>query len=156
MTAIFGSNQAAKLFLPKGSASWNIKDVVKKDQYANVFLLSFSLRDRELVDVRRCFDETTHIFAFGRNPAQCVLQVSVLMFLYNGCTEAAATKNWARLDDIRKAYAKQRVYKSTKALEVTIDGFTCNGFLIDMSIDNVNPSDKTSVVTFTFLLDQEV
>ena len=155
MTMIFGNNQTTKLFLPKGSAKWELGEVLKKGQYNNIFLLSFSLRDRELVDIRRCFDETTHIFAFGRNPAQCILQVSILMFLYNGCPETATS--WATPDELRKSYSKNRIYKKTDApIAITVDDFTNSGFLIDMSIDNVNPSDKTCVVTYTVLLDQEV
>lgn len=155
MTVIFGQKQNAKLFLPKGSSAWDLKDFIKKGEYENIFLLSFSIKDSEIVDVRRCFDETTHIFAFGRNPVQNVMQVSFLMYLYNGCKNKKG-KKWAKIDDIRKAYDKQRVYKKTDVVEIKIDDLTVYGFLIDMTVSDVNPVTKTAVISFTFVVDQEV
>lgn len=141
----------AKLMIPRGSSSWEIKDVIKKGDFDNVLLLSFAIGDQEIVDIRQCFDETVHIFAFGRNAQGCVMEVSLLMFLYDGCEKYT----WATLDDIRERYNKNRVYKLQKAVQITIDGLTVNGFLVKMSVSDVNPAIKACVVSFTFIMDQE-
>lgn len=152
MSVVIGTGKNAKLFLPASSATWDIKGIVKKNQYDNILLLSFSIHDQEVVDIRRCFDETTHIFAFGRNVGNTVLQMSLLMFLPKPCPNM----KMGTIEDIRNAYNKKRIYKLEKSTPVTIDGLTINGFLIEMDMGYVNPSTHTCVVTFTFIIDQEV
>ena len=152
MAVVIGSGQNAKIFVPAASASWNIDGIAQKGDYDNLLLLSFSIHDQEVIDIRRCFEETTHIFAFGRDINKTVLQVSLLMMLATGCTQL----NYATIEDMQKAYSDNRVYKKLDSVAVTIDGLTLNGFLIEMNMGDVNPATKTSVVTFTFILDQEV
>lgn len=154
MATVFGIKDKAKLFVPKGSSSWQIGDLVKKGEYDNILLLSFSARDQEIIDVRRCFNETTHIFAFGRNPNGCILEVSLLVVLYNGCPKSKS--KWGKIDDLRKKYSENRVYKKDEPLKITIDDLSLSGYLIQMSTGDVNPQTKTAVVNFMFILDQEV
>lgn len=142
-----------KLMIPKGSASWEVKDIIRKDEYDNVLLLSFSMQDQETVDIRQCFDESTHIFAFGRNAQACVMEVGFLVFLYNGfdCTQY----KWMELQDLRDRYEKNRVYKLQKPVKIRIDELAASGFLVRMAIGEINPAIKACVVSFTFILDQE-
>ena len=153
-TAIFGPDVTAKLFVPKSSAEWSIGEIFKKGDYDNVILSSFDLMDVEIVDVRRCFEETTHIFAFGRHPEASLLTVSVMIFLDNGCEKEYS--KWLKLDKLREEYKKNRVYEKKTPSKVSIDDLVLNGFLIKMAISDVNPMTKTCIATFTFLLDQEV
>ena len=152
MSVIIGTGDNAKFFLPASSASWNIKGVVQKGQYDNILLLSFAIHDQEVIDVRKCFREVTHIFAFGRNPSAAVLQMSLLMFLPKPCPKM----KMGTIEDIRRDYDSNRIYKLKSSLPVTIDGLTINGFLVEMDMSNVNPSSHTCVVTFTFIIDQGV
>jgi hypothetical protein len=154
-TTIFGQKTKAKLFIPKGTATWDIKDVVKKGEFDNVLLMSFSISDQEIIDVKRCFEETTHIFAFGRNPNVSVLQVSVLLFLYDGCP-SGAHPNWLKVEDLRKKYKEYRVYEKQDSIRVAIDTMNVDGFLIKMTVDDVNPNNNSCTIGFTFLIDQEV
>jgi len=156
MSAIFGTKVKAKLFMPDGVSEWSIGDMLKKDEYDNAVLQSFAISDQEIIDVRRCFEETTHIFAFGRNPTGSVLQVSVLLFLYDGCPENGPHSKWLKLEDIRKKYKEYRVYEKQDSLRVAIDTMNVNGFLTKMTVDNVDPLNNFCTVGFTFLLDQEV
>lgn len=155
MSAIFGTKVKAKVFMPDGVSEWSIGDMLKKDEYDNAVLQSFAIVDQEIVDVRRCFEETTHIFAFGRNPNVSVLQVSVLLFLYDGCPDGSHS-NWLKLEDLRKKYKEYRVYEKQDSLRVAIDTMNVDGFLIKMAVEDVNPGNNSCTVGFTFLLDQEV
>lgn len=152
MATVIGSGTNAKLFLPLSTVSWKIKGIVKKGEYDNVVLLAFSLHDQEVVDVRRCFDETTHIFSFGRDVANNVFQVSLLLFLGKGCQKT----KYLTLSDIVKVYEKSRIYNHTSPITVTIGEFTIKGFLVEMGIGGTNPSTGTCVITFSFILDQGV
>ena len=153
-TTIFGpAGLTTKMMIPRGSASWGLEDIVSKGDYDNVLLLSFAVADQEIVDVRQCFDETTHIFAFGRNAGASVMEISFLVFLYDGCRKSKY--KWAKLSEIREKYNKARVYKRQKTVEVTVDDLTLNGFLTRMAIGDVNPNSKTCVVNFTLIVDQE-
>ena len=154
MAKLFGAKTQAKLFIPKGSSDWKIDGLLNKGDYDNALLLSFSANDQEIIDVRRCFEDITHIFAFGRNAQNCVLTVSILLVLYNGCPNSKA--KWLKLDELRKKYAEKRIYKNTEPIKITLDDLSMSGFLIAMSAGDVNPVSKTAVVNFTFLLDQEV
>lgn len=153
-TTIFGQKTKAKLFIPKGTATWDIKDVVKKGEFDNVLLMSFSISDQEIIDVKRCFEETTHIFAFGRNTTACILDVTLLFFLSDGCEKSKY--KWMKVQDIRDKYEKARIYKKKSTVQVTIDDISINGYLIRLLVDNVDPSKKTCLVNLTFLMDQEV
>lgn len=155
MSAIFGTKVKAKVFIPNGVSEWSIDGMLKKEEYDNAVLQSFAIVDQEIVDIRRCFEETTHIFAFGRNPTASVLQVSVLLFLYDGCPGGAHPK-WLKIEDLRKKYKECRVYEKKDSLKVTIDTMNVNGFLIKMSVDDVNPNTSACTVGLTFLIDQEV
>lgn len=157
MSAIFGTDTKAKLFIPGGSASWSIGDIVKARQYDNALLLSFSLVDQETIDIRRCFEETTHIFAYGRNMNTSLLQVSLLLFLYDGCKGAAANRGgWLKTSELRDKYEQNRIYKKQDTIKIVIDDFNIDGYLIKMDISDVNPALKTCTATFTFIPDQEV
>ena len=157
MSAVFGTEVTARMFLPKGSADWSIgDDFLKKDKHENVLLRTFALSDQEIVDVRRCFEETTHIFAFGRNTQASVLQVSLVMFLYDGCSAGEKNDRWLDIDRLRAEYKKNRVYENQVPLKISIDEFNVSGYLIKMNIEDVNPSSKTCSVSLTFLLDQEI
>lgn len=154
-TTIFGSDVKAKLFIPKSSAEWSIDGIFGKSDYDNVLLLSFELTDEEIVDIRRCFEETTHIFAFGRNPQTSILHVSTVIFLYDGCGDSEHG-NWLKLQELRDKYKACRVYEKNAPIKVRIDDFVLNGFLIKLHVSDVDPVKKLCVATFTFLLDQEV
>lgn len=154
MSAIFGTKVKAKVFMPDGVSEWSIGDMLRKGDYDNAVLQSFALVDQEIVDVRRCFEETTHIFAFGRNPNASVLQVAILLFLYNGCPNS--TYNWLKIEDLRKKYKENRVYEKKDSLKISIDTMNLDGFLVKMSAGDVNPSTGACTVGLTFLLDQEV
>ena len=154
MSKLFGAEVHAKLFMPKGSSSWQIDGLIKKGEYDNALLLSFLTNDQEIFDVRKCFEDVTHIFAFGRNAQACVLNVSILIVLYNGCPKSNKS-NWLKLDQLRKKYAEKRIYKNDKPLKITLDDLSMSGFLIGMSIGDINPMTKTAVADFTFILDQE-
>lgn len=157
MSAVFGTEVTARLFLPKGSADWSIgDDFLKKDKYDNVLLQAFALVDQEIVDVRRCFEETTHVFAFGRNAQSSILQVVLIMFLYDGCSGGEKNDKWLDVEKLRTEYKKNRVYENQVPLKVSIDELNVSGYLIKMGIENVNPSSKTCTVTLNFLLDQEI
>ena len=152
--AIFGNTVVAKLLAPKSSADWSIDDFLKKGDNDNVVLQTFGLADTEIVDIRRCFEETTHIFAFGRNAEGSVLQIALLVFLYNGCPQRYT--KWLKLDDLRQKYKDNRVYKRHTPLKIKIDDFNASGYLVKMSIDDVNPATKSCIVGLNFVLDQEV
>jgi hypothetical protein len=155
MSAIFGTKVKAKVFMPDGVSEWSIGDMLKKDEYDNAVLQSFAIVDQEIIDIRRCFEETTHIFAFGRNPNVSVLQVSVLLFLYDGCP-SGSHPNWLKVEDLRKKYKEYRVYEKQDSIRVAIDTMNVDGFLIKMTVDDVNPNNNSCTIGFTFLIDQEV
>ena len=158
MSAIFGAEVGTKkVFAPGGSADWAIKDFIKKGEFNNVVLYSFSMADQEVVDVRRCFQDVTHIFAFGRNAQASVMGVSLLMFLFDKCRAPVGNKGTPlKIDALRSKYEAVRVYKRSEPLEINIDDTNVKGFLVKMTIDDVNPATGACVATFTFILDQEV
>lgn len=167
MATIFGNDLTAKMFVPDSTASWEVKDLLKKDDYSNVILLSFSSNDQEIIDIRRCFDETTHIFSFGRHTQANVFDVSFLIFLFSKCKnqdsggkgkkkKKKSGGKWLELKDLKEKYDKNRIYKNPAPIEITIGSMTVNGYLIKMSIGDVNPATKACAVSFTFILDQEV
>lgn len=155
-TKIFGADTAATLMIPKGTADWEISDMFKRADYDNLLLMSFQLSDQETIDIRRCFDEVTHIFAFGRNVANTAFSVTFALFLYNKCTNEENEDKWLKLDTLQDKYEQARVFKHPKPLEITIDGFTINGFLVRLSVGDVNPATKVAAVRLTFIPDKGV
>lgn len=157
MSKLFGSNIIpTQLYIPKGVSSWSLKDFLEKDKYKNLLLISFGLQDGEIVDIKRCFNEITHIFSYGRNAAQSVLEISFLVFLNDGCGGKKDKGEWLTLKKAQELYEKNRIYKKLQPIPITIDDFSTAGFLIHMSISQVDPVIKAAVLTFQFILDMEV
>lgn len=150
---IFGSDgKSTVMTVPDSSAQWSISDFAKKGQYSNLLLYSFGIVDQEAIDVRRCFNDVTHVFAFGRDLRTSVFSVNLLLLLGKICAE---NQQKMTIADLRKKYADLRVYKNDETVQVTIDDLTLNCFLTSMELGQVSPDTLSCVVSLTFLIDQE-
>lgn len=152
MASIFGGDASStRLAIPDSSMSWNLGSFISNDSYKNVLLYSFNFVDQDAVDVRRCFNDTTHIFAFGRDVRTSVLNVHLLLLLHI-CNSAGE----AKIKDLRDKYSENRIYKSTDSpISVTIGDWTEKCYLISMTLGSVNPQTNTCVITYTFLVRQD-
>ena len=152
-TYIFGNEVGSKLIIPKGASQWDVESLFKKDQYDNVVLMSFNLSDQETIDIRRCFDETTHIFAFGRNASASVFEMTFALFLYNKCK----SEKWLTIDELNELYEDARVYKKQESLKIQVDdAFNTRGFLVRLMVGDINPLNKVAAVKLTFISDKGV
>lgn len=147
---VFGADKfgEAKLFLPKASSSWDIAGIVGNGD-GNVILASFELLDIEAVDIRRCFNETNHIFALGRDIERSVVSADVMVFFGKPCEGSGGKK----ISDIRSAYEKKRISKSLSTQDIRCDAFSATGFLIRMTVSGVDAATQSCHVGFTFILD---
>lgn len=153
---IFGPIPTSKLFLPKSTADWGIKGMLKKGDCGNIALLSFYASDSETIDIRKCFQDVNHIFAFGRDISKSVVTVEFIYFYGKECSKSSNTGSTLSIDNIRKKYEENRIYKKKQTLSVTIDNFNFSGYLIDMKFGQVDPKTSTCGITFTFIVDQEM
>ena len=156
MSMVFGTDTPARMYIPKGASKWRVGDFLEKDKYNNVVLMSFGFTEQETVEIKRCFNETTHVFAFGRDIAGSAFTVSVALFLSTQCKNKGNRLNWLSLKQLKEDYNKNRVYKRLNTVDIVVDTFAMSGYLIGMSIGNTDPATKSCLVTFTFLPDQEV
>lgn len=148
---VFGVTTEAKLFLPVATANWNIAGIVTNGS-ANIILASFSLDDMEAIDIRRCFNETNHIFALGRDIERSILTVEVIVFLGKVC-DGSGSKT---IDNIRGAYESHRVSKSRSSFDVQIGTYLqASGFPIRMTVGSVDPATQSCRIAFTFILDDK-
>lgn len=152
MSKIFGADGTNTILsVPDTSAQWSISGFAQKGEYQNLLLYSFALNDQEAVDIRRCFNDVSHVYAFGRDLRMSVLQVNLMLFLGKICPE----RNKVTIKDLRDKYGDIRVYKNDSTVQVTIDTLTLDCFLTAMDIGQVSPQTNSCVITLTFLIDQE-
>lgn len=153
MATVFGSDASkTKITIPDSSLSWNIDGVVRNDEYSNVLLYSFGFTDQEAIDVRRAFNDITHIFAFGRDIRTSLLQVHLLVLMGKVCPEDKK----ASVKDLCEKYEENRIYKRPdNPINITIGDWTEKGYLVEMSVGNVNPTTNTCVITLSFLIDKD-
>jgi hypothetical protein len=152
MASIFGGDASStQLAIPNSSMSWSIGGFLASESYKNVLLYSFNFVDQDAVDVRRCFNDTTHIFAFGHDVRTSVLEVHLLL-LFHICQSTGE----AKIGDLRNTYNNNRIYKSTDSpINVTIGDWTEKCYLIGMTLGSVNPTTNSCIVTYSFLVSQE-
>lgn len=158
MSRIFGGadNLTSNLYLPLTSCTWNIAGVADRGSYKNIMLVGFSIDDNEAVDIRRCFNDITHIFAFGKNFKASSITTSFICFLGKTCQDGGKT-GLAELKDLRKKYIEQsRIYKKLGSLEISVGDFSTKGFLVGMSVQNMDTMHSTCIITFTFIPDEEL
>lgn len=164
MTIFGGSGSAARLYLPKATCRWSIEGLFDgMGSKSNVVLSSIDMNDVESIDVRRCFNETNHIFAFGRDVTKSVINVSVILFFGESCGGGSSVSEdgysyggaAVKLADIRSKYEKARVSKSKKSRMIQFDDFTVRGFLIGMQLGSMDARTSTCTVVFTFIPDQD-
>jgi len=157
-TKVFGANMAVNFRAPKLSTSWEIKDVIKKGDYDNVLLYSYTMSQQEIVDIRRCFGEVTHMFTFGRNTAASVMEIYFLVFLYEKCSSSNkdSSRKAATLTTLTDLYENARVYKKRARLQITVGDDSVNGFLVKMAVNKVDPTSKMAILSLSFIMDQEV
>lgn len=163
MALVFGAKaQAQDIHLPLSSMEWKVGDLVEKDKYKSIALYSMSLEDNESVDIRKCFNDTTHIFSFGRDSNRNLLVIHLLCFLGEYCSggegKSGGSGNESQsgmkdLKRLREDYEEKRVYKSsaTPAQIVIGDMLDINGFITSMTLGNVSPDNGTAVVTLRIL-----
>ena len=151
MGVIFGNtNTSARMYIPKATASWSISGLFDNTKGSNAVVHSYSYDDIDLVDIRRCFNETNHIFAFGRDIIRSSITVDVLLFLGKGCEAGGSS---IKISELVSSYNKNRVSVSKKSLDILVDDFQAKGFLYKMSIGQVDARTGTCIVSFTFILD---
>ena len=154
MGVIFGNtNTSARMYIPKATASWSISGLFDNTEGSNAIVHSYSLDDIDLVDIRRCFKETNHIFAFGRDILRSSVTVDVLLFLGKSCGETSTSN--VTIKQIRGKYNSKRVSVSKQPLDIQIDDFQSRGFLYKMSIGQVDARTGTCIVSLSFILDDE-
>ena len=148
---IFGTRNAkpARIFLPKATSTWSLEGLFEGSRNSNAILYSIGLTDMESVDIRRCFNETNHIFSFGRDVSKTVMTVSVMVFLGESCDGSGD----ATLDSIHGKYEKARVSKAKGPKMIQFDDTTAQGFLIGMTISGVDPRTSSFIAQFEYILD---
>ena len=151
MTVFGVSDTSSRLYLPKASSKWSLEGLVGGGGTgSNAVLYSIGMSDTESIDIRRCFNETNHIFAFGRDVSKTVMTVSVLVFIGKPCGGGSGD---VTLDTLHGKYEKARVSKSKTAKMIQFDDVTAYGFLINMDVGDIDPKTSTFVARFTYILD---
>lgn len=154
MTIIGSKGTASNIYLPASTYSWDLKGLVKKGEFDNLVLIGFQLGASETVDIRRCFNDITHIFSFGRDIGSSTVSVSLMCFLGGSCKEGGNGSGYATVNRLAQKYDRdRRIYMSKDSIEISIDDFLVYGYLVGMQIGGVDPSTGTCVVTFQFILD---
>lgn len=147
---VFGTSVQGKLIAPKATSSWKIGEMLKKGQYNNIAVLSFSSVDVESIDIRRCFDETNHLFSFGRDVMKSVVTLDMVLFLGQICTKKGGVGTLS-ISQLKTLYSKNRVSQKKEGLSSNVDDFTFKGYLVGMTIGSVDPSRQYCVVSFSFI-----
>ena len=148
---IFGTENAkpARLFLPKATATWSLEGLFDGSNNSNAILYSIGMADVESLDIRRCFNETNHIFSFGRDVSKTIMTVSVMVLLGKPCDGSGDVT----LDSIRGKYEKARVSKAKDSKMIQFDDTTAHGFLISMNISGIDPRTSSFIAQFSYILD---
>lgn len=154
MTIIGSKGSVADIYIPASTYSWNLKGLVSKGEFNNLVLIGFQFGASETVDIRRCFNDVTHIFSFGRDIGNSMVSVSLMCFLGGSCKKSGNGSGYSTVNRLIQKYDKNgRIYMSKKSIEIAIDNFLIYGYLVGMQIGGVDPSTGTCVVTFQFILD---
>lgn len=148
---VFGAVTSGKMTIPKASLDWKVLPGLEKGTYSNVILYSFSEQDSETIDVRRCFQDVNHIFAFGRDTERSLFTVNLLCFLGEMCGGGAQ----AKISNLKSLYDNNRIYKNPNPISITIDQDTIKGYLTQLTIGQVDARTQSCVVSYTFIIDQE-
>jgi len=150
MSVILGSKASeTNMYLPLSSCSWSIGSIASSGTLKNTTLLSVSTNYEEALDVRRCFNDVTHVFAFGRNVRTSIISVTLICFL-GGCGDG--NPGFSDVQKLQESYEFDRLYENPEPMDISIAGhLTMSGFLIGMRVGETNTAQGTTTVTFTFL-----
>lgn len=124
------------------------------------FIESVDMTKKESIGLTSCFNEKTHMYAFGASPQECMLVITIGVFLNGDCKKQDSVKRIApkkqkdtfgkSLDMLNKKYNEGRVYATGKSSgKFTCGDFYVEGPIISLSIGVSDPELNLVSVRFT-------
>ena len=120
---------------------------VESDEWA---LVGMETAANEVVDIRRCFNDETYLYALGNDQGRCRFSLSFVVFLAGEeCDESKAFNALQKgIDD----YAANRISKRTKESTATIGGLSLYGWLDGMTVGNMDADRGICYASVNFIM----
>jgi hypothetical protein len=146
---IFGDNSIGiKAYGPMASVNVSIGSLVGD----NWFLTDFKIGAKEIVDVRQCFNDISVVYALGNSQSQCAISLVFAVFLGSeNCAEVG--NNWDGIKSAVNEYKSNRISKNKSRRNITIGGFSTNGWLTGFDVGNADAARGVCYATIHFLME---
>ena len=94
----------------------------------------------EIVDVRQCFNDVSYIYALGNDQGKCRISLSFVIFI--GTMNCVGDNNLKAVKDGFMKYEANRISarKNMSPLGISIGAFSTKGWLVDVSIGQMDPA----------------
>lgn len=141
-------SKTADLWIP--AATYLHKLGTFETEHKNAILQTFQIVENETMDPYTAFKETTHLYASGRDIQRSTVAMNYIILLDSLCdkkTEIGAVYKW---------YMSNRLYSQPGGIKFQLGDLSVNrAYLISMQVTQVDPAQKTAVVTFVVILDNQ-
>lgn len=153
MSAIFGTNSLPQSDIYAPTALVAVKfsgGVAIPDSWA---LVDISLGSSEITDIRKCFSDVTHIYAFGNDQNQCVSSFTFMNFL--GAKSCGNPDDFKSIASAYAQYVQNRISNHTGTQTMTVGSLCIPGWLTGIRVHGLDATRQTCNVTLMYLMDLE-
>lgn len=110
---------------------------------------------QEIVDVRKCFNDESYIYALGNDQGRCSISLTFAVFCGTCRNGSDGGQSMSAIGAGVSSYKSSRISKNVSPGSITIGGFSTRGWLISIDIGQMDPDTMTCRGTVNFLMDLE-
>ena len=152
MDVFGGKGKSVEVWGP--TASVEVKAAALGSVVGDSWLLEgVTIGAKEIVDVRKCFEDVAYIYALGNDQGRCVIVLNFVVFI--GQKDCGQGQGFEAVEAGLRAYAKGRISQSTSPQPISIGSFTRNGWLMGIDIGALDVEKSVCHSSATFLMELE-
>lgn len=149
MKVFSSDSRAVEMWGP--SASTKVKVSALGSVIENTWMLkSFRIGMREITDIRQCFNDVSYIYALGLDQGSCRMTLEFVIFI--GKKNCQGGDHTSTLDSGVGDFVSNRISKNTAATNITIGSFSGSGWLVGLTIGDVDASKGLCYGTAEFIV----
>ena len=148
---VFGGNgKGVEVWGP--AASVEVKAEALGSIIGNSWILEgVNIGAKEIVDVRKCFEDVAYIYALGNDQSRCIIVLNLVVFI--GEKDCKKTKGFNAVNEGLTAYYNGRISEKTSPMTIGIGSFVRTGWLIGIDISGLDVDRSLCHASATFLME---
>lgn len=110
---------------------------------------------QEIVDVRKCFNDESYVYALGNDQGRCQIVLTFAIFCGTCRSGAGEGRSMEAVGSGLESYKTHRISQKTTPSEITIGGFSTKGWLLSVDVGQMDASTMTCRGVVSFMMDLE-